>query len=480
MPRQHAYARALFLRLLGLIFLVAFLSLGVQVLLLFGSRGLLPAAPYLEALRPTATLWETPTLFWLNCSDQTLRAATATGALLSLGLILNLAPFFCLVGLWALYLSFVTIGQDFLSFQWDNLLLESAFFALFITPMGRRPRRPPPPHRLGVFLMLWLLFRLHVESGAAKLLSGDPTWRDLTAMVTYYETAPLPTWIGWYAHQMPRWAHKLCALFTFVVELGAPLVLWGPPAPRVAAFVLMVGMQISVILTANYGFFNYLTLALCLFVLDDRQLGWVAQRCAVPLSPPPARPSSTARTQLFAAAALLLVALSVVPFLPFLSSRAARAARPIHRVLSAVRSLNAYHLFASMTLIRREPVLEGSDDGATWLAYDFHYKPGDLDRAPPFVAPHQPRVDFQLWFLLLGQRTTPPYFDRLLQRMLTDPDVVAPLFRRIPFPERPPRFLRVAVYRYRFSGFGDTAWWQRDLLGTSRPIDALAIPPQGP
>lgn len=479
MPRQRAYARAIFLRLLGVIFLIAFLSLRGQVLLLFGSHGLLPAARYLEAVRPTVTALEAPTMFWLDCRDQTLWAAAGIGALLSCGLILNLAPFFCLVALWLLYLSFVTIGQDFLSFQWDNLLLESAFFALFITPVGLRPRRPPAPHPIGVLLMLWLLFRLHVESGAAKLLSGDPTWRDLTAMVNYYETAPLPTWLGWYAHQMPLWGHKLCALFTFVVELGVPLALWGPSALRAAAFVLMVTMQVSVILTANYGFFNYLTMALCFFVLDDRQLGWVAQRCGVPVSPPPARPASAIRTLLLGLVAAGLVALSVVPFLPFLSSRATRAAQPVERLLSAVRSLNAYHLFANMTLIRREPIIEGSDDGETWQPYEFYYKPGNPDGAPPFVAPHQPRVDFQLWFLLLGRRIQAPYFDHLLQRMVTAPEVVAPLFRHNPFPEHPPRFLRVAVYRYRFTGPGDSAWWRRDLLGTSTPIDILAVRPEG-
>ena len=148
----------------------------------------------------------------------------------------------------------------------------------------------------------------------------------------------------------------------------------------------------------------------------------------------------------------------------------------MRRVLNAFRSINAYHLFASMTLVRREPIIEGSDDGEHWETYEFRYKPGDPDRAPPFVAPHQPRVDFQLWFLLLGGRTSAPYFDTLLARLLEEPRAVSPLFARDPFPERPPKFVRVAVYRYRFTDVATRratgAWWSRERLGYSQPLTA--------
>ena len=151
-----------------------------QATLLVGQQGLLPARDYLRAPRG---FLDAPTIFWLGASDGTLRAAGIAGAVLSFGLVLNLAPRYCLALLWVLYLSFVTVGQDFLAFQWDNLLLETAVCALFVAPGSLRPRAAPPPHPLAVFLMLWLVFRIHVESGAAKLLLGDPTWRDLTAMV---------------------------------------------------------------------------------------------------------------------------------------------------------------------------------------------------------------------------------------------------------------------------------------------------------
>ena len=450
-----------------MIFLVAFLSLLSQVTLLVGSQGLLPARDFLV---PQRTFLDAPTLFWLGHGDTTLRAAAIGGAVVSFGLILNLAPRWCLVVLWSLYLSFVTIGQDFLAFQWDNLLLESTFFALFVAPGGVRPRDAPPPHPLAVFLMLWLVFRLQVESGAAKLLLGDPTWRDLTAMTTYYETAPLPTWVGWWAHQMPLWGHRATGVFVYVTEIGLPLFVWGPPALRAAAFVGLAAMQVGVALTANYGFFNYLTVALLLFVLDDRQLG---------RRPRPVEPAR--RSPALAGVAAAVVALSVVQFLPFVPAAQGldQFLFPVRRTLNAFRTINSYHLFAQMTLVRREAVIEGSMDGVTWLPYEFRYKPGDPRRAPEFVAPHQPRVDFQLWFLLLGPRPGARYFDHLLVRLLQAPGVVAPLFARDPFAGAPPRLVRVAIYRYRFTDVAirraTGAWWARELLGYSPPRSAESL-----
>ena len=458
-------------------FLVAFLSLLVQATLLWGERGLLPACEHLRGAERVFI----PTLFRFDCSDRALRAAAIAGAVLSLGLLFNLAPRYCLIACWALYLSFVGIGQEFLSFQWDNLLLESAFFALFVTPGGLRPRVAAAPHPIGVFLMRWLVLRLHFESGAAKLLLGDPTWRDLTALVSYYETAPLPTWVGWWAHQLPIWAHQLSGLYTYLVELGLPLLMWGPRPLWAPIFLALLGFEASIILTANYGFFNYLTIALCLFLLDDGHLAWVTGRVGRTLAPAPPRTARRGVTAGLAVVAALLVPLSVVPFLSFVPplQPLSRTLAPVRRVLETVRSMNAYHLFAHMTLVRREAVIEGSGDGRTWVPYEFRYKPGDPERAPPFVAPHQPRVDFQLWFLLLGSHGA-RYFDTLLKRLLESPGAVAPLFAHDPFPVSPPALVRVAIYRYRFTDLATRrstgAWWSRTLEGYSRPLVSGAIP----
>ncbi len=354
--------RDLFLRALGVIFLIAFVSLYVQVDVLYGSRGLLPMRAYLAALGPAASPFNPPTLLWIDCSDASMHALLLAGVLVSLGLLLNVAPRYCLIAAWGLYLSFASVGQAFLSFQWDNLLLETAFFALFVTPPGLRPRGAPAPHPIGVFLMQWLLFRLLVESGAAKWLSHDPTWRDLTAMVNYYETAPIPTWVGWYAHQMPLWAHKLTAAVTFVIELLVPWFIWGPRALRVPACVLMVGLQVVVVATGNYGYFNYLSAALCVWVLDDGHVAWVAARFGRTLAPRPRRVARWWTTAALAGVALVLVPASLGAFARFAPELGgfSRITQPVIDVMGRLRSLNIYHLFASMTLVRNEVVIEGS------------------------------------------------------------------------------------------------------------------------
>jgi predicted DCC family thiol-disulfide oxidoreductase YuxK len=473
-PPSRALVRNLFLRLLGVVFLIAFVSLLAQITLLVGERGLLPAEAYFRIVPWQAA----PSLFRLDASDAVLRTTAVAGVLLSLLLVSGMAPRWCLIALWALYLSFVHAGQDFFSFQWDNLLLETAFFAVLVAPPGLRPRQAPPPHPVAVFLMLWLLFRLHVESGLAKLLLGDPTWRDLTAMATYYETAPLPTPLAWWAHQLPLWAHRLSGAYVYAAELVFPLLMWAAAPVRVLVFVALVGMQVVIALTANYGFFNLNSIVLALWILDDRQLGRASGSLGVEAAARPARASSRVQNATFLLAAVVLVPLSIVPFLRFLPlAGLEREVRPVQRTLNALRSINAYHLFAQMTRERREAVIEGSDDGSAWRPYEFRYKAGDPHRPPPFVAPHQPRVDFQLWFLLLG-RPTARYFETLLTRLLTEPALVRPLFSQARYPADPPRHLRVAYYRYRFTdrvtGATTHAWWERDLLGYSRVLDGAA------
>lgn len=462
---DRARARDLFLRALGLVFAAAFLSLYSQVTVLYGVGGLMPAAESLASRPPTWLSF--PTIFWLGRSDSALQAAALAGALLSFGLVFNLAPRYCLVACWALYLSFVSIGAPFLSFQWDNLLLETAFLSIFICPGGLRPKGTVAPNAVAVLLLQWLLFRLHFESGVAKLASGDPTWRDLTAVVSYWETAPLPTWVGWYAHQLPVWFQRISAALILFVEIVVPWFIWAPRRIRTGAFVILVSLQVVVILTANYAYFNYLTIALCLFLLDDRQLEPLTRRLHVGGSRVQPRPNPGWDAYVVVPLAVVMLLLSVLPFLRFLRALPPPLA-PVQSVLDTYRLANAYHLFASMTLVRREVVIEGSDDGETWHEYEFRYKPGDVTRPPPFVAPHQPRVDFQLWFLLLGRHWGAPYFDRLLQRLLTTPREVEGLFSKMPYRLGPPDYLRVAAYRYRFTDPAARretgAWWRRELL----------------
>lgn len=467
---ERLLVRNLFLRVLAALLFADFWSLHSQVLVLLGSDGLAPACSALALASAEREWWELPTLLRIGCDDQLLLGLTTAGQVVAVLLALNLAPRICLALSWALYLSLMTVGSPFLDFQWDNLLLETLFFSWFIAPPGLLRGRRMPPHPFAVFLMQWLLFRLHFESGVAKLLSGDPTWRDLTAIVAYYETAPLPTWLGWYAHQLPMWAHQVTAGLTLLIELILPFFYWGPGAMRRVALVASVAFQLVVAATANYSVFNYLSLALCLFLVDDadfrRWFGWLGIGRGEMFWR-----QGVLRSLSFGVALIILVPLSTLPFLRF-AGMAPAETLPVLEALAPLRTFNVYHLFASMTLERREAVIEGSNDGETWREYVFRYKPGDPKAPPPFVAPHQPRVDFQMWFLLLGRRWGAPYFDRLLKLMLEKPSGVHDLFAKDPFDGAAPRMVRVAIYRYNFTDektrrkTGD--WWARTLISTSR------------
>ncbi|GIW45453.1 MAG: membrane protein [Candidatus Binatia bacterium] len=467
--------RRVFLGGLAAVYLAAFVSLAAQLHWLVGSQGLLPAEPWLAGIRGQVRFWQVPTVFWLHGSDRTLHLAAAAGAAASLALLWGVFPKALLLFVWAIYLSFVSVGRTFFAFQWDNLLLETTVLAAFVAPWSRQGFGEPPP-AAGVFLLQWLLVRLHVESGLAKILSGDPSWRDLTALATYYETAPLPTPLAWFAHQLPLFFHKAAAVVTLVAEIMVPWGIWGPRWLRRAAVSALALLQLLILATANYGFFNYLTLLLCLWGLDDQDLFSLARPWALSRTAPHpvSRHENRWGDRLFWVFAILWVPFSVVPFFGFLPATR-QSLVEFREAVAPWRVVNAYHLFASMTYDRYEAVIEGSDDARDWHEYEFRYKPGDVFRAPPWVAPHQPRVDFQMWFLLLrGRAPRDPYFHTLLFRLLTDPTRVAPLFARNPFGQRPPRWLRVVVYRYRFTdwsrGWESHAWWERERMSVLGPI----------
>ena len=213
-------ATELFLKSLGAIYLIAFISFGVQAGGLIGSQGILPLSNYLRGMREAlgaSAYWYAPTVFWVNSSDLALHLAWIAGALLAIALMLGFFRRVCLIALLILYLSISTAGQDFWSFQWDILLTEAGFLAIFADGSPGR-----------TWLFRWLLFRLMFMSGLVKLLSGDPTWRDLTAMSYHYETQPLPTPIAWYMFQLPAWFQKLSTVFVLFVELLVPLLIFAP------------------------------------------------------------------------------------------------------------------------------------------------------------------------------------------------------------------------------------------------------------
>ncbi|HXM78426.1 MAG TPA: lipase maturation factor family protein [Thermoanaerobaculia bacterium] len=476
---EYAVASALFLRLLGLVFLAAFLSLFVQVEGLIGSRGILPIAellPLVAAQTGLERFWLLPTLCWAASGDAALQLFCGAGAVFSVLLAAGLFPAASLAAATVLYLSLSVAGQTFFAFQWDFLLIETAFLAIFLAPLSARLRFPAAgPSRAALFLLRWLLFRLCFSSGAVKLASGDPTWRDLTALSHYYETQPLPPWTAWYAHQLPLAVQKASTLLVFFFELVVPFLIFAPRRLRHAAFGLLVLFQAAISSTGNYTFFNILTALLCLLLLDDRFLDRLFR------ARPPRSAASAARSGRWPRPAIAAVALLVLPIGAWQVASLFRASIPapfpipaLAQAVAPFRIVNGYGLFAILTIRRPEILVEGSDDGRTWKAYEFRWKPGDVLRRPPFVAPHQPRLDWQMWFAALGSFEADPWFGRLLVRLLEGSPEVLALLARNPFPDRPPRFVRARLWDYRFTdpaGRRETgAWWRREEIGAYGPV----------
>ena len=419
--------------------------------------------------------WEVPTLCWMSGSDIALHVLCALGVLASLLVLLGFVPFIGLFAIWALYLSLTTVCRDFLAFQWDNLLLECVFLGILLAPLGARHRlsEAQPPIRLSRALGLWLLFRLMFSSGVVKLSSGDPAWRSLEALRVHYETQPLPTWIGWWAHQLPGRFQTFSAAALFVIEIGVPFLLLGSRRARHVAFLLFVGLQTAIALTGNYAFFNLLTIAIAVPLLEDRDF-------PARLRPgPEPRPERHVPAWLLAPAAAAILLISSMEL-----SSAFRAfpawpapARWLARLASPFRTVNGYGLFAVMTTTRPEIVIEGSEDAATWKPYEFRWKPGDLSRRPRFVAPHQPRLDWQMWFAALGSARQNPWFFQLLRRLLEGSPEVLGLLEKNPFPAKPPRFVRAVLYEYRFTDRATRAatgdWWRREAAGLYCPDVSL-------
>ncbi len=433
-PSSFGFVRSIFFRLLGLIYATAFISFWVQAKGLIGSNGITPSA---------IPDWLLPLLCLLGA---------AFGIVILLGV--HAAPVFLVP--WALYLVLFWNAQPWLGFQWDTLLLEvgflAFFFALATTPF--------------IWLYRVLLFRLMFGSGLIKLLSGDEAWRTLAALNYHFETQPIPNAIAWYVHQLPAWLDRGAVLATFVVQLAMPFFIFAPRRLRHIAAFSFIGLESLIALTGNYTFFNLLSVALCLLLFDDRALSFgKIVKPFVALARPPVVRFATGVFISF----MLLLGLSHVPGL----------SAPTFSPLENLRLANRYGLFAVMTTSRVELIVEGSNDEEHWQAYSFTYKPGDPYRAPPFVAPHQPRLDWQMWFAALSDYQSQPWLVAFASRLLQGSEEVLALLETNPFPEAPPKFIRVVAYEYHFTDLAmkrDTgAWWTREYLGVYLPPVSLKV-----
>ena len=470
-----------FLRVLGLIYVFAFFSLFVQVEGLIGTDGILPATETLqlvgERIGGLSAFHQFPTVLWLWSTDTALLLLTATGAIAGAIGIIFPYTWVTWVAAWVLYLSFVTVGRTFLSFQWDALLLETGFLVIvqvllhargLTAGTGRRPyafSASPELHRAVGWTYRWLLFRLMFASGVVKLVSGDILWHDLTALTRHYETQPLPNMLAWYAHHLPESVHVASCVVMFAIELVVPFLFFAPTRLRNLAAVLTVALQTLIVLTGNYTFFNLLTIALCLWLIED--LSWprrIHERFGSPLL---SYGPNILRRFIVPAVCLNLLISSLLMTRQTFSADVTfpDVVQGLHEAIVPFRLINSYGLFSIMTVDRPEIILEGSQDGTHWEAYEFYYKPGDVKRPPPFVAPHQPRLDWQMWFAALGPIQSSPWFFRFVSRLLEGSEPVKRLLAVDPFPGASPRYLRAQIYDYRFTVPEERAetgyWWAR-------------------
>ncbi|XP_013858937.1 lipase maturation factor 2a isoform X2 [Austrofundulus limnaeus] len=566
--------RRIFLWCMAAIYMAAFVSVYVQIPGLYGNDGLLPARWQLRYTgKPLLDqMLSSPTLLWLGPrlgldTQTTMELLCLVGALLSLAAVLMEAfrdslVFFCL---WALYLSLYQVGQVFLYFQWDNLLLETGFLCILVAPLTliRGSRAVREHDRVTFWLIRWLLFRLMFASGVVKLTSRCPTWWGLTAVTYHYETQCIPTPLAWFAHQLPVWWQKLSVVGTFVIEIPVPFLFFSPLRRlRLGAFYMQVLLQVLIIMSGNYNFFNLLTMVLCLSLLDDQHVNfwlrktdesnnenrdsrWLSWLCYLlellvwsllicgtilcfDLQVDTTKKSISSRTAftyhqfnsflksvtipcvwigvlsltwemvtsmfrcacvsgfwkrfgrmmqwtVFAAASAAMFAVSLVPFTYIEFDSNARlwpGVRQAYEAVDRYQLVNSYGLFRRMTGVggRPEVVIEGSSDGVAWTEIEFMYKPGNLSASPPVLTPHQPRLDWQMWFAALGPHTQAPWFTSLMHRLLQGKRDVIELIQtdvsKYPFQQQPPAFLRAHRYRYWFTelkadGSYPQRWWRR-------------------
>ncbi|MGC1483427.1 MAG: lipase maturation factor family protein [Candidatus Acidiferrum sp.] len=524
-PSDRFLARWIFLRALGVIYFSAFFSLVFQIRGLIGPEGILPAGEYLKNIAGQvgfARYWYAPSLLWFSSGSHMLMALCWVGLAAAALLIINIWPRGMLVVCFVCFLSFVGAAGDFSGYQSDGMLLEAGFLALFFAPVGLRPRlgEMTPPARAALYLLLWEWFRIYFESGVAKIMGGDPEWRNFTALDEYYQNGPLPTWIGWYVQHLPHWFHATTALFTLALELVLIWAAFLPRRIRIALFLVVTPWQIGIILTANYTFLNYLVLILAFLLLDDCFLGrffpanWkrpLLNRAAMPAtesnslgadplsiltrSSSPSTDKAAAQSEGLHArweilrsrlspsrVAIVAVLLTWIFYattvqMIWMISPVPLPTTPVS-LLDPFRIANRYGLFGMMTRGRYDIEFQGSNDGKTWIAYPFRHKPQELDKAPRIYAPYQPRFDWNLWFASLGEWRDNPLVLRTERRLLSnDPDVLD-LFAGNPFPQAPPRQVRAVLWQYWFTSLAEKRkhglWWRRQFLGLYAPAIELA------
>ena len=455
---EYRLTRWLIQRSLAFVYLIAFLIAARQFVPLLGNNGIAPIGPFLAEV----PFRFSPSLFYWHSSDAFIQGCAFAGVALSVFAFTGLSEkkmalsVLTWVSLWALYLSFVNVGQVFYGFGWETLLLETGFLAIFL---GSEKSRVPV---LVIWLYRWLIFRIMLGAGLIKL-RGDECWRNLTCLDYHYQTQPLPNPLSWHFHKLPELWHKGEVLSTHFIELILPFAYFIPGAVCAAAGILTIGFHGMLILSGNLSWLNYITIVSALACFEDRFLARVIR---VPL--PELKSMGLARKAVLTLLGGLIGFLSLSPALNLLSpSQAMNASfEPLHLV-------NTYGAFGSVTRQRDEVILEGTDDPApgphtVWKEYEFKCKPGDVNRAPCVVSPYHYKIDWQMWFAAMSGYRYHPWILNFIAKLLHNDPATLSLIGKNPFPGMPPKWIRGRLFRYRFSTAEEKnktgAWWVRDFI----------------
>src|SRR5437667_8002910 len=477
--RGNSYwlTRFIILRLLGFVYTIAFFVAARQLVPLIGRSGLTPAHDYLYNIHSqlgsrTEGMLQLPTLFWFGCTDQGMSIFAWVGFALSLIVLGGYANAILLAVLWAMYMAIVHGCQIWYGYGWEIQLLETGFLSFFLCPLlDGRPFPKSRPPILVIWLFRWLGFRIMVGAGLIKL-RGDPCWRDLTCLYYHYETQPIPNPISPYLHFAPRWFHKFEVVWNHFVELIVPWFSFGPRTARHVAGVLLITFQIFLIISGNLSFLNYLTIIPFLAFCDDTFLGRFLPRPIVRRAQSAAQNLQPSRISNGIAVALtiMVIWLSIPTVLNLASGR-----QLMNYSYDPLDLVNTYGAFGTVGRERDEIVFEGTDDAlitgnTKWKEYEFKAKPGDPNRRPPFVAPYQPRIDWQIWFAAMSSPAEYPWTLHFVWKLLHNDRGTLSLIANNPFPDVPPHYIRARLYRYRFAPIGDKAWWKREPLGEWLPV----------
>jgi hypothetical protein len=484
-PPTYWLTRFMILRLLGVIYAIAFLVAINQIVPLIGLDGLLPLDIYLTKISAalgsdTNGFMRLPSLFWFGHSDTALLTVAWLGFLLSCVVVAGYANAILLSVLWFLYMSIVHVGQEWYGYGWEIQLTETGFLAIFLCPLlDLRPfPRYAPPFPI-IVLFRWLIFRIMLGAGLIKL-RGDEIWRNATALYYHFETQPIPGPLSRWFHFLPRAVLKTGVWFNHLGELIAPLFVFGPRLARHIAGVVIVLFQLNIILSGNLSFLNWLTIIPALACLDDGFWSKILPGSLVRKAEAAANnveESKPMRTTAWVVTAIIAL-LSIRPAINMLSP-----GQIMNTSFDPFDLVNTYGAFGTVGKERMNVVFEGtnendSTDRATWKPYIYKGLPVLLDKRPPQIAPYQLRLDWQMWFASMSSPDEYPWTINLVWKLLhNDPKTVG-LFAANPFPDKPPRYIRAVLYRYKFAQPGNPhgLYWNREQVGPWLPAMSVDDP----